>query len=64
MTSAPKQRGMCLDHPKGSLGKSRLDGHEVEITALLAKRVSKASLARILDVSDTTLAWFVRSRRL
>lgn len=42
--------------PKGSLYKSRLDGREAEIKALLAKRVSKAFLARIPDVSDTTLS--------
>ena len=46
------------------LGKSRLDGREAEIKTLLAKRVSKASLARILDVSPPTLDRFIKSRKI
>ena len=45
--------------PKGSLYKSRLDGCGAEIKALLER--SKAFLARILDVLDTTQVQIVRA---
>lgn len=50
--------------PKGALGKSKLDGKEAEITLLLQKKVSKASLARIVEVSPMTLEHFIRTRKL
>jgi hypothetical protein len=53
-----------LGRPRGSLGPSKLDGNEGEIQMLLAKRVSKASIAKILDVAPSTLHSFIRSRRL
>lgn len=59
-----RAEGKTLGRPKGALGKSRLDGREAEIRALLAKRVSKASLARILDVSPPTLTRFIASRQI
>lgn len=59
-----RAEGKTLGRPKGSTGKSVLDGRESEIKNFRAKRVSKASLARILDVSDTTLIRFMRSRKL
>jgi len=40
-----------LGRPKGSHGSSRLDGKESEIKMLLGKKVSKASIAKIMDVS-------------
>jgi hypothetical protein len=49
---------------KGSLGPSKLDGKEDEIPMLLGKRVSKASIAKILDVAPSTLHSFIQSRRL
>jgi DNA-binding CsgD family transcriptional regulator len=39
-------------------------GTEGEIQRLLAKRVSKAAIARILGVSRSTLHHFIRSRHL
>lgn len=62
--AAARAKDRKLGRPKGSLGKSRLDGKEQEIQLLLQKRVSKASLARIMDVSPTTLHHFVKTRRL
>lgn len=59
-----RAEGTRLGRPKGVLGKSRLDGREAEIKAMLAKRVSKASLARILDVSPPTLSRFITSRKI
>ncbi|OGR34247.1 MAG: resolvase [Desulfovibrionales bacterium GWA2_65_9] len=57
-----RAEGKKLGRPKGSIGKSRLDGREDQIRELLAKRVSKASLARILDVTPPTLGRFIASR--
>ncbi len=62
--AAAKARGKLLGRPRGSLGKSKLDGKEEEIRMLLGKRVSKAAIARILDTSRTTLHHFIRTRRL
>jgi DNA invertase Pin-like site-specific DNA recombinase len=50
--------------PKGALGKSKLDGKEQEIRLLLRKHVSKASIARIVEVSPTTLQHFIHTRML
>lgn len=56
--------GVTLGRPKGSLGKSKLDDKQQEITKLLSLRVSKASIANITDVSRSTLVHFIRSRGL
>jgi DNA invertase Pin-like site-specific DNA recombinase len=53
--AAVKAKGKQLGRPKGALGKSKLDGKEQEIELLLGKQVSKASIARIVEVSPTTL---------
>jgi hypothetical protein len=39
-------------------GASKLDGKEAEIKLLLQKKVSKASIARIVEVSPMTLDHF------
>lgn len=62
--AAAKARGKQLGRPKGAWGKSKLDGKEEEIRSLLQKHVSKASIARIMDVSQTTLHHFVKTRNL
>jgi len=62
--AAAKARGQRLGRPKGALSKSKLDGKDSEIQSLLHKNVSKASIARILDVSQTTLHHFIRTRKL
>jgi DNA invertase Pin-like site-specific DNA recombinase len=62
--AAARAKGKQLGRPKGALGKSRLDGKEQEIRLLLQKPVSKASLARIMDVSPTSLHHFVKTRNL
>lgn len=61
---AAKKRGVKLGRPKGSTSKSKLDGKEQAIAEFLDKRVSKASIARIMDVSPTTMKHFIKSRRL
>jgi DNA invertase Pin-like site-specific DNA recombinase len=62
--AAAKARGKQLGRPKGARSKSKLDGKEGEIRSLLQKRVSKASIARIMDVSQTTLHHFIKTRKL
>lgn len=47
----------------GVLGTSRLDGKEQDIRLLLAKNVSKASIAKTLDVSRSALYHFIESRK-
>ena len=62
--AAARDQGKILGRPRGSLGKSKLDGKEKEIKYLLGKKVSKSSIAKILDVSRTALFHFIKSRKL
>ena len=62
--AAARKKGALLGRPKGSLGKSRLDGKESEIKSFLQKKVSKSSIAKIFDVSRTTIFYFIESRKL
>jgi len=62
--AAKKAQGKVLGRPKGSLGKSKLDGREDEISRLLKSKVSKAAIARITGVSWLTLDRFIKSRGL
>jgi DNA invertase Pin-like site-specific DNA recombinase len=62
--AAARAQGRLPGRPKGSLGPSKLTGWEAEIQSLLAKTVSKASIAKILGVSRSTLHAFIQSRRL
>jgi DNA invertase Pin-like site-specific DNA recombinase len=52
---AAKAKGKLLGRPRGSLGRSKLDGKELEIQTLLDKKVSKASIAKIMGISRTAL---------
>ena len=61
---AAKAKGKQLGRPKGAFGKSKLDGKEQEIQLLLRKHVSKASIARIVEVSPTTRQHFIHTRQL
>ena len=62
--AAAKAQGKLLGRPKGSLGQSKLDGKEAEIQTLLDKKVSKASIAKIMGISRTALYNFIRTRNL
>jgi DNA invertase Pin-like site-specific DNA recombinase len=62
--AAARAQGRLPGRPKGVLGTSKLTGREAEIQSLLAKTVSKASIAKILGVSRSTLHAFIQSRRL
>jgi DNA invertase Pin-like site-specific DNA recombinase len=62
--AAARAKGHLLGRPRGSLGRSKLDGKEAEIRILLEKQVSKASIAKIMGVSSTNLRHFMRTRKL
>ena len=62
--AATKTQGKLLGRPKGALGKSRLDGKEQDIRELLGKKVSKASIAKILDISRSALCHFIETRKI
>ena len=53
-----------LGRPKGTRGKTKLDGKEQDIQALLSKKVSMASIAKIMDVSRTALYHFIKTRKI
>lgn len=61
---AARAKGRILGRPKGSWSTSRLDGKEAEIQMLLKKKVSKTSIAKIMDVSRSALLYFIESRKL
>ena len=62
--AAAKAKGKLLGRPKGALGTSKLDGKEQDIRVLLGKEVSKASIAKILDVSRSALYHFIETRKI
>ena len=59
-----RAQGKLLGRPKGSLGKSKLDGKEKEIKDLLGKKVGKASIAKIYGVTWPTIDHFIKTRGL
>ena len=59
-----KAAGKLLGRPKGTRGKTKLDGKEQDIQALLSKKVSMASIAKIMDVSRTALCHFIKTRKI
>lgn len=61
---AARERGKLLGRPKGSLGKSKLDGKEDIIKEELKYGVAKAAIARKLGVSRTSMVSFIKSRKL
>ena len=58
-----RAEGKLIGRPKG-LGKSQLDGKENEIKELLKKGVSKASIAKIYEVSWPCVSHFIKTRKL
>lgn len=59
-----RAQGKVLGRPKGSLGKSVLDGKEDQIRDLLKKKVTKANIGKIFGVSWPTIDNFIRTRGL
>lgn len=62
--AALKSGGKILGRPKGRKGKSRMDIHEPQIRELLAKKVSKSSIAKIIGVSRAGLIKHLKSRNI
>lgn len=58
-----RANGKIIGRPKGKIGKSKLDGKEQEIKGYLEKKVSKASIAKILGVSTNNLQHFIKTRK-
>lgn len=56
--------GKLLGRPKGSLGKSKMDGKEQEVKWYLGKGVNKANIAKIYGVSWPTLNNFIKTRKI
>jgi DNA invertase Pin-like site-specific DNA recombinase len=59
-----REEGKLLGRPKGSLGKSKLDGKEQEIEKLIKLGVTKANIAKIVGCSWTALDSFIKTREL
>jgi DNA invertase Pin-like site-specific DNA recombinase len=59
-----RKQGKLLGRPKGSLGKSKLDGKEKEIKDLMDKGVTKANIAKIVGCSWSALDSFIKTRKL
>jgi len=59
-----RKEGKILGRPKGSYGKSKLDGKEEEIKSYLSKGVTKASIAKIYEVSWPALNNFIKTRNI
>ena len=62
--AAARAKGKVIGRPKGTLGKSKLDGKEAEIRLLLEKEVGITSIAKIMGVSRTALRHFIKTRKL
>jgi DNA invertase Pin-like site-specific DNA recombinase len=63
--AAARAKGRRLGRPKGSLSKSsKLGGKEDEIRMLLQEKVPKATIARILGVSQAAVHRFIERRGL
>ncbi len=62
--AAARGKGKKLGRPKGSFGRSKLDGQTEEIKRLLALGVSKGSIAKIMGVKRGTVNHFIKSRGL
>ena len=59
-----RAQGKLLGRPKGTLGKSKLDGKEEEIKRYLKLGVNKTNIARIFGVGWTTLNHFMKTRAI
>ena len=59
-----RAEGKLLGRPRGSTGKSKLDGKEKEIKDYLQRGINRSNLARFYKVSFPTIENFIRSRGL
>jgi len=59
-----RAEGKLLGRPRGTIGKSKLDGKEDEIKRFLKGGINKTNIARYLNVSWSTLENFIKTRKL
>ena len=59
-----KARGKNPGRPKGTKGTRKLQGKEEEIKALLEKKISRSTIAKIMGVSCSTLRTFLQEQGL
>lgn len=59
-----RAEGKLLGRPKGTIGKSKLDGKEDEIKRFLKGGINKTNIARYFNVSWSTLENFIKTRKL
>ena len=59
-----KAKGLKLGRPKGAKVKSKLDGKEKEIIALLDKKIPVSSIAKIFNVARSTMIHYIKTRNL
>lgn len=57
-----KAENKPVGRPKGSLSKSKLDGKESEIDRYLSKKISIASICKLLEVAPSTFYSFCQNR--
>jgi len=62
--AARKAAGVKLGRPKGSISHSKLDEKKEVIAELLKHRVSRSAVARMMSVSRSNLADFIKTRQL
>lgn len=62
--AARKAKGLPIGRPKGEARNLKLDGRETEIRRYLRQGVSRASIARLLEVRENTLSAFIKRRKL
>lgn len=62
--AARKASGVKLGRPRGSISHSKLDEKREVIAELLRHRVSRSAVARMMAVSRSNLADFIKSRGL
>ena len=59
-----KESGVTLGRPKGTIGKSKLDGKEEEIQNFLKKDINKSTIAKLLNCDRNTLNNCIKSRNI
>ena len=60
--AARKKNGMILGRPKGQAVHTKLDKHRAQIQDLVNKKVSKRSIAKIVECAPSTLYDYVRRK--
>lgn len=59
-----KESGVTIGRPKGTTGKSKLDGKEEEIQNFLKKDINKSTIAKLLNCDRNTLNNCIKSRNI